>query len=106
MKSHTFDAAHSLTRDLCFHFHVPCHTIPCTTELTTILQQLDDSFDANLNSQKRKLDSFDANLNSLKRKLDSFDVNLNSLKRKLDSFDANLNSQKRKLDSFESSLRF
>ena len=62
--------------------------LPCTTELTTILQQL-DSFDANLNSQKRKLDSKES-----------------SLRRKLDSFDANLNSQKRKLDSFESSLRF
>ena len=37
----------------------------CTTELTTILHQL-DSFDANLNSLKRKLDSFDANLNSQK----------------------------------------
>ena len=44
------------------------------------LQEL-DSFDANLNSQKRKPDSFDANLSSLKRKLDSFDPNLNILKR-------------------------
>ena len=45
----------------------------------------------------QKLDSFDANLNSTKRKLDS-------TKRKLDSFDANLNSTKRKLDSFHANL--
>ena len=43
------------------------------------LQKL-NSFDANLNSQKRKPDSFDANLSSLKRKRDSFDPNLNILK--------------------------
>ena len=86
-----------------------------------------NSFDANLNSHKRKPDSFDANLlmRSLKRKLYSFDPNLNILKRiylfiyfffccKLDfskeckveyselqtySVDANLNSLKRKLTS-------
>ena len=40
-----------------------------------------NSFDANLNSQKRKPDSFDANLSSLKRKVDSSDPNLNILKR-------------------------
>ena len=40
-----------------------------------------NSFDANLNSQKRKHDSFDENWSSLKRKLDSFDPNLNILKR-------------------------
>jgi len=39
----------------------------------------------------RKLDSFDANLNSPKRKLDS-------TKRKLDCFNATLNSTKRKLE--------
>ena len=44
------------------------------------LQEL-NSFDANLNSQKRKPDYIDANLSSLKRKLDSFDPNLNILKR-------------------------
>ena len=44
------------------------------------LQEL-NSFDANLNSQKRKPESFDANLSSLKSKLDSFDPNFNILKR-------------------------
>ena len=44
------------------------------------LQEL-NSFDANLNSQKRKPESFDANLSSLKGKLDSFDPNFNILKR-------------------------
>ena len=71
---------------------------PCTTELTTIYNNLILSMqtwilrNADLNSKKRKLDSFD--LNSQKRKLHFFD--LNSQKRKLHSFD--LNSQKRKLD--------
>ena len=91
------------------------------------LQEL-NSFDANLNSQKRKPDYIDANLRSLKRKLDSFDPNSNILKRiffnffdadlnslrsaklntqkcKLDSVDANLNSLKRKLASNLNSLK-
>ena len=72
-----------------------------------------DSFDANLNSTKRKLDftkrkldSFGANLipqnacklDSTKRKLDSSKRKLDLTKRKFDSFDANLNSTKRELE--------
>ena len=55
--------------------------LACITVYDGVYNDLHEpnSFDANLNSHRRKPDSFDANLlmSSLKRKLDSFDPNLN-----------------------------
>ena len=71
------------------------------------------SFDADLNSHRRKPGSFDVNVSSLNCKLGSFDPNFNIVKRILYFFDTNLNSlnsaslnsEKRKLASNQNSLK-